>query len=291
MPAATQHSDRINMNVTPTRIATISAQHSTHAPGSHAQAGADAVPLPSMPSAFPDPSALDLVELLAEQRFGAEYQPIRNAHSLHIHAWEALARFRTAGGDLLPPDLVFARLHDSPLALLHAERELKRLQIEHAPSQGKLFLNLDPDSWAAGGPEAFLPLLSQAREQALVVEIIENMSRHDVALSAEMARGLERAGIPVALDDVGAEGALFSYSALVGAAYLKMDRFWLSGSPHERARKAPMAQGLVATAAQFGVAVVFEGVETHADLETARALGAQYVQGWLFRPDFLNVWL
>jgi EAL domain-containing protein (putative c-di-GMP-specific phosphodiesterase class I) len=272
-------------------IATMSAHRRAGPLSLRVPARVTAVPIPTMPAAFKEPSALELVDLLAERRFGVEYQPILGASDLRIHGWEALARFRSKHGGLIPPDHVFARLHDSPLTLLHAERELKRLQIEHAPRQGKLFLNLDPDSWAAGGAEAFLPLLDEVREHALVVEIIENMSRRDIALSAAMARDLERAGIAVALDDVGAEGALFSFSALTGAAYLKMDRFWLAGSPVERARKAPMAQGLIATAAQFGVAVVLEGVETHADLETARALGAQYVQGWLFRPDFVNFWL
>lgn len=262
-------------------IATLAAQR-------RADAGASREPLNL--TASPRPSAQELVDMLVERRYGVEYQPILDAADLRIHGWEALARFRNARGQTVPPDQVFARLHDSPLTLLHAERELKRLQIARAPSQGRLFLNLDPDSWAAGGAEAFLPLLNQIGGQGPVVEIIENMSRRDVALSTEMARALEQAGIPVALDDVGAEGALFSYSALEGAAYLKLDRFWLAGGCVERERKAPMARGLISTAALFGIAVVIEGIETHADLETARDLGAQYVQGWLFRPDFIDSW-
>lgn len=51
------------------------------------------------------------------------------------------------------------------------------------------------------------------------------------------------------------------------------------------------ARGLIATAGHFGIAVVLEGVESHDDLEAARALGAQYVQGWLFRDAFIRHWL
>jgi EAL domain-containing protein (putative c-di-GMP-specific phosphodiesterase class I) len=242
------------------------------------------------PAAADSPSTLELVDMLAARRFGVEYQPIVHVDGLAPHGWEALARFRDARGVAVPPDRVFARLHDSPVALLYAERELKREQIRHAPPRGRLFLNLDPDSWHAGGADAFLPLLAQARQDGVVVEIIENMSLRDVALSARMARELEQARIPVALDDVGADGALFSYSALDGAAYMKLDRFWLAGSPGERARKAPMARGLIATAEQFGLKVVVEGVETPDDLEAARALGAHFVQGWLFAADFIQRW-
>lgn len=276
---------------------TLQRERSTHAlapPPGHG-AGADRpeepanAPAPAVASP-PWPSPLELVDMLAARRFGVEYQPILHVEDLAPHGWEALARFRDAWGAAVPPDRVFARLHDSPLALLYAERELKRLQIRHAPPRGRLFLNLDPDSWYAGGADAFLPLLTQARQDGVVVEIIENMSLRDVALSARMARELGEARIAVALDDVGADGALFSYSALDGAAYMKLDRFWLAGSPGEQARKAPMARGLIATAEQFGLKVVLEGVETPDDLEAARALGAHFVQGWLFAADFIQCW-
>lgn len=250
----------------------------------------EAIHLAFTPASATPPGAPGLAELLAEGRHGVEFQPVVEAAGLEIHGWEALARFRDGQGTALSPDRVFAALHDSPPALFQAEQAVKRLQIALAPRGGRLFLNLDPDAWAAGGAAAFLPLLTQARPDGMVVEIVENTSRRDIALSARMARELERAGIAVALDDVGADGALFSYSALDGAAYLKLDRFWLSGSPVELARKAPMSQGLIATAGHFGVAAVVEGVETHADLETARALGARYVQGRLFETDFQRRW-
>jgi len=215
---------------------------------------AQAIHLTYTPASAGELGPLDLVDMLAERRFGVEYQPIVDAVGLNTHGWEALARFRDGHGRSVPPDRVFARLHDSPLALLYAERELKRLQVAHAPARGRLFLNLDPDAWASGGAAAFLPLLTHEREDGVVVEIVENTSRRDIAQSAHMARELEQAGIAVALDDVNA------------------------------------ARGLIATAEHFGVAAVVQGVETHADLEAARALGARFVQGWLFESDCIQCW-
>ena len=88
-----------------------------------------------------------------------------------------------ANGRSLPPDHVFEALHANPLLLLHAEMEMKRLQLAEAPQHGLLFVNLDPDSYAVGeaedGENVFLPVLRQQRSR-LVVEVIENLHLQDV---------------------------------------------------------------------------------------------------------------
>jgi hypothetical protein len=43
---------------------------------------------------------------------------------------------------------VFDTLHDSPVTLVQVELMSKRWQIEHAPRDGLLFLNLDPHAVA-----------------------------------------------------------------------------------------------------------------------------------------------
>lgn len=232
-------------------------------------------------------AAADLLDLLEHRRFAVEYQPILRTDDLGLHGWEALARFATSAGRSLPPDRVFAALHASPLALLFVEHAMKRLQIERAPAAGKLFLNLDPDSWAAGGAEVLMPLFHAARAR-VVVESIENMTSLDLALSHEMAEVLTRGEIPVALDDVGAEGALFSYSALAGASYLKLDRSWLTGDAPERGHKERLVRALIDTAHGMGAATILEGIETDVDLAAARALGVDHVQGFLFAADFIR---
>ncbi len=137
-----------------------------------------------------------ILECLISRRFGVEYQPFISTASGEIVCYEALARFFDAQNTPIAPDCVFEALHDNPLLLLHAELEMKRLQLAEAPPNGLLFVNLDPDSFAAGATEdggnLFLPLFAEQRSR-LVIELIENLHLQDVHRSAQMVEALEAA--------------------------------------------------------------------------------------------------
>ncbi len=239
-----------------------------------------------------DPRALDpllpddLLETLESARFGVQYEPIVEAASGETVAFEALARFYRADGEPLPPGQVFSRLHAAPSLLLETEIALKRLQVEGAPGH-TLFVNLDPDSFAAaadGGAE-LLSLLAGAPGD-VVVEAIENLDAADVRRGRLMVAALEEAGLPFALDDVGAESSILSFDLLARADYLKLDRSLLR-APRDPRRLA-LAEALVRMAARTGARTILEGVETIADLDLASDLGIPLVQGYLFRERFVR---
>jgi EAL domain-containing protein (putative c-di-GMP-specific phosphodiesterase class I) len=248
---------------------------------------------PSRPRArAPAPSARagaldDLVALAVERRFGAEFQPIVDVRSGDVVAHEALSRFHDAAGAPLPTGAVFARLHAAPALLLELELETKRLQLDHAPP-GALHVNVDPDSFAASaeGGEALVRLFSGA-VSPIVVEVIENMSVADGGHGGALVRALDRAGIAIALDDVGAPDALLSLEVLKLAEVVKLDRSWLRRivDPDERA----ILDALVALARRLGARTVLEGVERPEDLDAARELGVDCAQGFLFREQFLVI--
>ena len=93
-------------------------------------------------------SSLELLDLVEQQRFGVEYQPLIDAHTGDILGYEALARFYHADGRAIPPLDVFQVLHDSPLMLAQVELQLKRLQMRYRPEGVALFLNLDPHAFS-----------------------------------------------------------------------------------------------------------------------------------------------
>lgn len=222
-------------------------------------------------------------------RFGVEYQPFVCVMTGEVLCHEALARFIDADGRALAPDLVFGALHDNPLLLLHAELEMKRLQLAEAPAHGLLFVNLDPDSYAAGekdgGGNVFLPVLAEQRSR-LVVEIIENLHLQDVTLSAQMIAALDDAHIRLAVDDLSSSRGLVSYAALMSAAYVKFDRSWLAGEMS--ARQRTLLTWALAQAADLGLITVLEGVETDEHLTLARQMGFDLVQGFLYTERFIR---
>jgi EAL domain-containing protein (putative c-di-GMP-specific phosphodiesterase class I) len=228
-----------------------------------------------------------LLELLDARRFGTQYEPIVEASTGRTVAHEALARFATPDGAALPPGHVMAWLHRIPGLLFETELALKALQLEHAPA-GELFLNVDPDGYASSpGPGTpFRSLLSSAPGR-VVVEAIENLDRPQALRADAMVADLRRAGIRVALDDLGAEHGVHSFDALVSADFFKFDRSLVRGVREPRRRELVCA--LIGMARRCGVRTVLEGIETSADLAVAGELGVDLVQGFLFRDRFLVV--
>lgn len=230
-----------------------------------------------------------ILECLTSRRFAVEYQPLVSVQTGETHCHEALARFIDHAGQALRPDHVFEALHDNPLLLLHAEVEMKRLQLAEAPQHGLLFVNLDPDSYAVGesetGENVFLPILRQQRSR-LVVEVIENLHLQDIDLSERMMRELDQDKIRLAIDDLASSRGLISYAGLMHAAFLKFDRSWLAGELTGRQRT--ILTWALAQAADLGLTTVLEGIETHEHLAMARQMGFDLAQGFLFRDRFVQ---
>ncbi|WP_242396043.1 EAL domain-containing protein [Anaeromyxobacter oryzisoli] len=244
---------------------------------------------PALRPSHRDPLRADdgLLEVLETARFGVAYEPIVEVSTGRTVAHEALARFHRADGALIPAARAFAWLHGAPALFVETELALKRLQLERAPGH-TLFVNLDPDSYlgASGAAEQFVALLARAGLD-VVVEAIENLDARDAVRAGEMISGLRDAGLPFALDDVGAAGGIISFEALAHADYLKFDRS-LVPVPRD-ARRLAVVQALVGMAKHTGARAVLEGVETVEDLELARELGVGFAQGYLFRDRFVRV--
>lgn len=233
-------------------------------------------------------SASVIADIMSQRSVGVEYQPLVEVGTGRIAAYEALSRFRTRQGEPVAPDRVFKALHASPPALYEIEFRAKRDQIAHAPQGVPLFVNLDPDAFAAGGGNGgnnpLLGLLSLRND--IGVEIIENCSVTDSRLSLAMLARLRRLGVRVALDDIGGGDSLVSFAVLAEIDDMKIARDWLDR------RDDPVALRLLSALAGFardtGKRLIFEGIETEADLAWATRQGADLVQGFLYRPQFVT---
>jgi EAL domain-containing protein (putative c-di-GMP-specific phosphodiesterase class I) len=236
------------------------------------------------PPADAGADALAGARLILERRlFFAEYEPVVSLHSGQVVAHEALARFLRPDGQAVSPATMFSLLHAEPALLLQAEVLLKRHQLDHAPRDGDLFVNLDPDSWAAGnagpGPNPLLDLLGRTSAR-VVVEVTEALDESDSALARELVGVLRARGQRYALDDVGAQNSLLSFEALDDADVLKFDRILLRRLGHPR--RHAIVRALAEAARATGARTVLEGIETVEDLQLARDLGVDLVQGWYF---------
>lgn len=229
-------------------------------------------------------SDFSLPEVPAIAAFAAEYQPIVHAQSLEVHGYEALARFYKGNGAAISPARVFEALHSQPEQLANMEYRLKQHQLAGAPSgQQLLFINLDPHALSEQMAPALLDMLNQRREN-LVVELIENTDLQDSQASIALLAQLQERAIKTALDDIGTPDALVSVELLVSVDYLKFDRYWLQLL--EQPAYEALFRQLIAFAREVGRYTILEGVETLEQLALVKRYPLDYIQGFLFKPQF-----
>jgi len=229
-----------------------------------------------------------LYELIEKQRYGVEYQPLICTRSGEILAYEALARFFTSDGQLLSPITVFDLLHDEIPLLSKVELDLKKLQIDYAPSHYDLFLNVDPHAIEDISDLHYDLLLQQLVNQPnIVVELIENSDIHDARAAMKLHKRLKVNGTKTALDDIGADHALLSLEILSLVDYMKFDRSWPDKLCVQR--YSLLFKSLLGYASLTGKKTVLEGIETKEMLAIACDSGIDLVQGFLYRPLFHSV--
>ena len=229
-------------------------------------------------------SADSIDEALGVTHYSAEYQPIVGLNSQQVFAYEALARFYNVNQAPVSPISVFQALHSNSKLLGRAELQLKWLQIAAAPANTHLFINLDPHALTEEVRSSMLELLTP--DKRLVVELIENSDLQDSHASMMLLESLHEQGISSALDDIGASESMLSIDLMVAVDYMKFDRRWvalLDEPDYER-----LFRHLLTFARASGRKTVLEGVETEAQLMRLQDYPLDFVQGFLYRTQFLS---
>ncbi len=230
--------------------------------------------------------AEELDRILRERLLTSVFQPIVDLASGNVVAYEALTR-----GPHDSPLRTPARLFATAAAagrVSELDRQCRETALRSAarglPSWATLFVNLDLAGQVHPGELLLEALCDAAQTIRLVVEATErivSLSAADVL--ASLVR-LNAAGIPIAIDDIGANARSVALLPFVRPELIKLDMALVHGDP-----ALNLGEILHAVERWRDTAlVVAEGIETEQHLDRARAIGAQLGQGWLFgRPDAL----
>ncbi|HEY4633418.1 MAG TPA: EAL domain-containing protein [Candidatus Limnocylindrales bacterium] len=121
--------------------------------------------------------------------------------------------------------------------------------------------------------------------QRVTLEVTEQQAVDDVEPLRRQVKALRRAGFGFAVDDAGAGYASFTLIAALRPSIIKIDRDIVHGLWRDDAKQA-LVEAFVSFGRRIGAQIVAEGVERRAELETLRALGVPYGQGFLLgRPS------
>lgn len=213
----------------------------------------------------------------------ALFQPIVEIDSGAVAGYEALARGR-AGSPLEAPLALLAKARvEGRLAAVDWSCRLRAVEAAleaDLRDPVSLFINVDPESLFSAPPAAEQRLWQRATQQLrLVVEFPEaDLLERPAELLRTMAFVRER-GWGVAVDGAGMDIRAAALLPLARPDVVKV----AVGRLRQRSTRdhAAYAGVLAAQAERAGTAIVATGVETEADLEAARTLGAGHAQGQL----------
>jgi EAL domain-containing protein (putative c-di-GMP-specific phosphodiesterase class I) len=217
--------------------------------------------------------------------FSMAFQPIVDIVDGAPFAYEALVR--GAAGESAAS--VLAQVSDSNRYAFDQQCRVKAIQTASKAGLiergARLSINFLPN--AVYSPAACIQLtLATARAtqfptDRLIFEFTENEEMADPDHVANIIATYRKMGFGTALDDFGAGYAGLNLLARFQPDIIKLDMELIRGLDGSMPRKM-IVEAVVKMCAALGVTVIAEGVETAGELETLRAIGVRYIQGFYF---------
>ncbi len=231
---------------------------------------------------------VDLRAAIDGKQFELHYQPIVDASSAAVVAFEALLRWRHPTRGMVPPMSFIPFAEQSGLIIQIGTWALQQACRDAAtwPAHISVSVNLSAGQVHAGGlVETVAVVLAETGLSAkrLELEVTETLQLGDQPGAREQLLKLRSLGVRISLDDFGTGYASLSYLLRFPFDKLKIDRMFIVGIA-DRASLA-IVEAVTSLARSLDMITVAEGIETGEHLDRARAAGCVQLQGYLFsRP-------
>jgi EAL domain-containing protein (putative c-di-GMP-specific phosphodiesterase class I) len=219
-------------------------------------------------------AAAEIGRLIVDDALTINHQPIYDLTDWHLVGHECLMRHKASPEVSANALLDQARAAGRTLELeLHfAKKALATLDPEHP--ERFIAINVSPETLASPALGQVIP---EGLASRLVIELNQREAVQQHGSIKEAIRVLkERAWVAVSSEGEG----LLGLQALVdlGPDIVKIDSEFLGGLATDTSRRA-LVKALVQFAADTGVTLIAQGVETPEDLQALRELGVRFAQG------------
>ena len=223
-------------------------------------------------------------------RFSMAFQPIIDASTHEIYAFEALVR----GPNGESAASVLSQVTDQNRYAFDQGCRVKAItlatELGLGSTNSRLSINFMPG--AVYSPAACIQLtLKTAQEvgfpaEHLIFEITEGEQVIDRAHLRAIVDDYKKRGFKVALDDFGAGYSGLNLLADLPVDLLKLDMS-LVRNLHQRSSAMAIVRSVVGLAAELDVELIAEGIETAEEYSALRDCGISLMQGYLFaKPRF-----
>jgi diguanylate cyclase (GGDEF)-like protein len=220
--------------------------------------------------------------------FELHFQPELDAETLEIGLVEALIRWRTGSGELIPPGEFLAVAEDSGLALEIGDWVL-RAAISAASGwhrgpwgKARVAINVSSRQLADGNfVDRVQALLAEFAlpPGCIEIELTESVLQTGPATIASLRR-LRELGIAVALDDFGTGYSSLASLEMLPLSRVKLDRSLISGID-TNPRSAAIAEAIIVMCQKLGLQITAEGVERPQQFAYLVRQRSMFVQGFL----------
>jgi EAL domain-containing protein (putative c-di-GMP-specific phosphodiesterase class I) len=233
-----------------------------------------------------------LPDVLESKRLFTVFQPLVHVEQPdQIFSYECLLRARTARGEFVTPDRLFAAARITGL-LGMLDRAALQTAIQSAAQHDlncPVFVNIYPN--AIHQSEQFLETTISIVEHTglspanFVLEFVESEEIADPLGFFKVLEEIRSHGFRVALDDVGAGYSSLNVLVHVKPDFMKLDMGLIRDVDRD-IYKSRVAAKLLELARDLGVRTVVEGIETIGEWQWSKDHGANFAQGYLFaRPE------
>jgi diguanylate cyclase (GGDEF)-like protein len=223
------------------------------------------------------------------------YQPKVDIKTGTVKGAEALLRWRSAGGTVIPGD--FIPLAEEiglivPLGEWVLSEACRQLKEWHQSNRNPISMavNLSARQFADAN---FLPTIQQIIENSgidrrfLTLELTESLLFGENDDNIDILESLKAMGVKLSIDDFGTGYSSLSYLRKLPVDELKIDRSFireLSKSPESHA----IVSTIVFLARSLNLLTVAEGIEKKKELAILRETGCHQYQGYLFSGPVPN---
>jgi diguanylate cyclase (GGDEF)-like protein len=244
---------------------------------------------PAMQAAAVDRQILerDLGEALERDQLRLLYQPVVEAVSEEIVAFEALIRWQHPTRGLLGPETILPVATDTGIMPRIGAWILRSACAEVAawPEHVRIAVNLSPAEFAHPGLAASVAAAlagSGLDPDRLELEIGEGVLLADGAAGEAVLARLKGLGLRLVLDNFGTGHSGLGHLRSAPLDKIKIDRSFVAGAAEAKSRNAAIVRAIVVLAESLGIDTTAEGTETLDQLALVRRLGCGQVQGFLF---------
>jgi EAL domain-containing protein (putative c-di-GMP-specific phosphodiesterase class I) len=216
------------------------------------------------------------------------FQPINFVETGEIFGYEALCRWDSPAIGSVSPEIFIQVAEDLNLVQIIDFWTLKAVEAAYQDliKLGGQAISINISAQTLGNDHEFFTavdhLLPRIKEShfSLIFELTEtSVIENQIDLGLGLV-ALRKRGAKIAIDDFGSGKTSLSIISSLPTDFVKLDGSLL------RAERPDLSRGLLELGVKFAelvsAEVIVEKVETQADLDLAKEVGAKFAQGWLF---------